>query len=587
MSATLQSRNWDLSRYFPSLESAELEAALVAIEGALTSLETEIANAKPGDDAPLEGLLCQVNDVRAKLQLAECFVAAYSTTDSTNELAISKESRIDGLNSRLGALMAGLAAWIGTLDVEAAISDGEEAHAFFLRKAKARSQKLMSPAEERLAAALQTVGSMAWSRLHGMATSQILVEVKVEGEAKKLPMSAVRALAYDANEATRTAAYEAELAAWKENELPCAAAMNAIKGEVNLLATRRGWKSPLEAALFGENMEQGALEAMLAAAKESFPDFRRYLRAKAKLLGKKALPFSDIFAPVGDSPKRYSWEEGCEIVESAFRSYSTKMGDFAARAFREQWVDVDPRPGKRDGAYCMGPRGDESLVFMNFKPSFGSVSTLAHELGHAYHNLCLADRTPIQADIPMTLAETASIFCETILRKRSMAEGSDAELLPILEASLQGSCQVVVDITSRFLFESEVFARRQSDELSAGQLCEIMRGAQLETYGDGLDAERLHPYMWAAKPHYYSGGLSFYNFPYMFGLLFALGLYSIYEKEGAAFQDRYDALLGRTGMATSRELALEFGFDTHSIDFWRGSLSTIRADIDRFVAIVG
>jgi pepF/M3 family oligoendopeptidase len=355
---------------------------------------------------------------------------------------------------------------------------------------------------------------------------------------------------------------------------------------VGALARRRHWDSPLAAALFEANIDQQTLEAMLEAARAAFPDFRRYLRAKARALSLPALAWYDLFAPVGASATEWQFAEGASFIVEQFGSYSPRLGDFAARAFRERWIDAEPRAGKRDGAFCMALRGDESRVFANFKPAFPGVSTLAHELGHGYHNLNLAQRTMLQRQTPMTLAETASIFCETIIRNAALRRGTPAEQLEILEASLQGSCQVVVDITSRFLFEQRVFAARRQRELSVEELNALMLEAQRETYGDGLDPEQLHPYMWAMKPHYYSTGRSFYNFPYMFGLLFGLGLYARYERDPDAFRTSYDELLGSTGMADAATLAARFGIDTRTPAFWRDSLAIVRADIDRFEALV-
>ena len=261
------------------------------------------------------------------------------------------------------------------------------------------------------------------------------------------------------------------------------------------------------------------------------------------------------------------------------------MSDFAARAFREQWIDAEPRDGKRDGAYCMPLRNDESRVFANFKPSFDGTSTLAHELGHGYHNMNLANRTMLQRSTPMTLAETASIFCETIIQQAALTRADAAEQLEILEAALQGSCQVVVDITSRFLFEQRVFEGRQQRELSVDELNALMLQAQRETYGDGLDEQLLHPYMWAMKPHYYSTGRSFYNFPYMFGLLFGLGLYARYQQDAEQFKASYDDLLSSTGLADAATLAARFGIDTRTPDFWRSSLDVVRGQVAQFEAL--
>jgi oligoendopeptidase F len=303
------------------------------------------------------------------------------------------------------------------------------------------------------------------------------------------------------------------------------------------------------------------------------------------MLGQAQLPWYDLFAPVGASSRAWNYDQAAAFIIEQFGSYSQRMSDFAARAFHEHWIDAEPRPGKRDGAFCMPLRKDESRILSNYQPGFKSVLTLAHELGHGYHNLNLARRPALNRDTPSTLAETASIFCETIVRSAVMQQAGPQEQAEILEGALVNACQIVVDITSRFLFESRVFDRRQQRDLSIEELCAIMEQAQRETYGDGLDQNVLHPYMWAAKGHYYNTGNSFYNFPYMFGLLFGLGLYALYQQDPEKFKTGYDDLLASTGMADAATLAERMNIDIHSPAFWRASLDTIRADIDRFEAL--
>jgi oligoendopeptidase F len=284
--------------------------------------------------------------------------------------------------------------------------------------------------------------------------------------------------------------------------------------------------------------------------------------------------------------RAWTFDGARDFIVEQFGTYSPRLAAFAERAFRERWIDAEPRPGKRDGAFCMMVRRDESRVMANYKPAFAGMSTLAHELGHGYHNLNLADCTMLQRETPMTLAETASIFCETIVREAALSRASDAERLGILEASLQGTCQVVVDITSRFLFERRVFEGRQKRELSVEELNALMLDAQRETYGDGLDPELLHPSMWAVKTHYYSPGRSFYNFPYMFGQLFGLGLYARYRQDPEGFRASYDALLASTGLADAATLAARFGIDIRTPEFWAASLDIVRAEIARFESLV-
>jgi pepF/M3 family oligoendopeptidase len=445
----------------------------------------------------------------------------------------------------------------------------------------------MSPAEEALVAELGPTGGGAWGRLQADVSSQITVPIMLGGEAQELPMTVVRNIAYEADRARRRAAFEAELAAWRQHEVSLAAAMNGIKGEVGVLARRRGWESPLDEALFDNAIDRATLDAMLTAARESFPDFRRYLRAKARLLGLERLAFYDLFAPVGDAEGReWSFDTAQEFVVRQFGTFAPQMAALAGRAFNERWIDAEPRAGKVGGAFCMPLRADESRILTNYNAAIGGVLTLAHELGHAYHNSCLASEASLNRSSPMTLAETASIFCETIVRSAALAEARPDERLAILEAALQNGCQVVVDITSRFLFEQEVFEKRRQRALSAEELCAIMRDAQLETYGDGLDPEALHPYMWAAKPHYYSSSRSFYNFPYMFGLLFGLGLYAISRREPDGFVARYNALLASTGRADAAQIAAQVGIDIRTPDFWRASFDMIREDINQFEALV-
>jgi len=581
---------WDLEVFFPGLDSSDFRDAVQEIKTALVELETlfvtaGIEGSKPsgGDSVQdFDEVVGKWNELSTKLRFVNAFITGQVTTDSRNEAALASASEMDPVLARARRLGKSLTAWLGRQNIDDLVGKSEiaKAHRFTLEKAKTDARHLMSSVEESLVSELEMTSVIAWGKLHGNITSQL--EVDFEGE--KVPMSVIRSLAYDPSRERRRAAYEAELAAWQTVQIPLSAAMNSIKGEAGLLSRKRGWNSPIDEACDACNMDRGTLDAMMSAAHDSFPMFRRYFRAKARALGAERLPWFDLFAPVGEETRQWVFDEAAGFVTESFGEYSPKLADFAARTFRERWTDAEPRPGKRDGAYCMSVRGDESRILMNFKPSFGSVSTLAHELGHAYHNVCLSTRTPMQRATPMTLAETASIFCETIIRQAVLKNGAPADQLAVLEASLQGSSQVVVDITSRFLFEKGVFEKRAQRELSARELCDLMEQSQLDTYGEGLDPAFLHSYMWAVKPHYY--GRSFYNFPYMFGLLFGLGLYEIYEKDPESFKGRYDELLSSTGMADAATLADGFGIDIRTPGFWAGSLRQVERDVDRFESLI-
>jgi pepF/M3 family oligoendopeptidase len=457
-----------------------------------------------------------------------------------------------------------------------------------VRQAKIEAEHLMPQPEEDLASQLAISGGQAWGKLHGDISSQIMVEVeKTPGQPEMLAMTEVRNLENDPDRGVRQRAHEAEVAGWKQWESPLAATLNGVQGQHLTLSERRGWDEVLDEALFQNHIDHETLDAMMSAAREGFPDLHRYFAAKAKALGLEKLAWYDLSAPLGGDGRAWEWDDAVAFVNKQFGTYSDRLRGLSERAFDERWIDAEPRPGKVGGAFCMGVRPGESRVLSNYTPSFDGVSTLAHELGHAYHNLCEADRTMLQAmATPMTLAETASTFCETILRKAALKTVAPDEQITILEGALQDAVAITVDITSRFLFERSVFERRGERELSADEFNQLMLDAQKQTYGDAIEESTLHPYMWAVKPHYYSMGYAYYNYPYMFGLLFGLGLYKQYEQDPDAFQASYDDLLSSTGMADAAELAGRFGIDIRSKDFWRGSIDVIREDIDRFVTLV-
>ncbi len=596
MSETQTLPHWDMDIILPGIGSPEYSEAVRNLIAAIDDLNTLFERYGIGeqprttlDDATVaafDDTLVRFNDLLEQRVILWSYVSNIVAADTRDEQAQAALSSLDPQFVRLTALDTRFTAWIGSLDIDALLARSSLAqdHAFMLRKSQERAKHLMTPAEEALAAELSVTGGSSWIKLYDNYTSQIEVPIEINGEQRMLPMSTIRNLASDRDRIVRRRAYEAELAAWKRAELPISTALNSIKGELLTLAERRRWESPLDIALFNNHIDQQTLDAMMTAMRESFPDFRRYLRAKAKALGVPSLTWYDMFAPVGESSKEWPFDEGAAFITEQFGTFSPKLRHLAERAFGERWIDAEPRPGKVGGAYCSSARTGESRILANYQPSFGEVSTLAHELGHAYHNFNLAERTVFQRDTPMGLAETASIFCETIVRQAAFKTATPAEQLALLDASLEGACQVVVDIMSRFLFESRVFERRAERELSPDEFTALMLEAQRETYGDGLDMNVLHPYMWAVKGHYY--GPTFYNFPYAFGLLFSLGLYARYQAEGDSFVERYDDLLSSTGLDYASELTQRFGIDIRTPDFWRASLDIVRGEVEQFERLV-
>ena len=586
--------HWDVTDVFPAIGSREYASAREELGADLTRLtalydehDVRGGDAKSVDDATVaafEAVLHETNEVMERVKLLSGFLSSYVTTDARNDEAQGELSQLQAELSQLSRLRSRFDAWVAALGDAAltARSTAAADHAYPLERSTLRAAHQMTEAEEGLLADLSLTGSTAWVRLYGTFTSQLAV--RVDGFDEPMPMSRVRGLAYDQDPKTRQAAYEAELAAWEANDVPIIAALNAVKGEAATVNRRRGWADDLEPALAANGVDRPTLDAMQAAVVDALPDFRRYLQAKARLLGRgdAGLPFFDLFAPLGDGDPR-QWDEATDAVRSTFATYSPQLAGLAQRAVDERWIDAEPRDGKRDGAFCMGLKEDRSLVLLNFDGSFRSVQTLAHELGHAYHNVTLAQRTPLQRQLPMALAETASIFCETIMVQDGLANAAESERLALIEGDLQSACQVVVDIHSRFLFEKHFGEARAKRTVSSAEACQLMLDAQEATYGDGLDPRFRHPYMWAAKPHYYSS--AFYNWPYTFGLLFGLGLYARYVEDRDRFRGGYDDLLSSCGLASAADLAGRFGIDVRDGAFWAASLRVLQDRIDEFVAL--
>jgi len=576
---------WDLSKLYASFDAPEF---LNDIETLKQTAEDAVAQARSMEKVTASALeeAVRVNERAATLATKTMSFAQLTlAADANCEPAMAAYARLLPVMNRLEEATSALSAKLGpveNLDELIESSALLKAHAFLLRRLRENAKHVIDPALEPVVLKMQMTGGNAWEQLRDQLDGNHMVDVTIDMETRTLPLSAVRGMANSPDADVRKAAYEAELAAYPKMEIPMAACLNGIKGEARTLAELKHYDSVLDMALDGANMDRATLDALLQAMEESLPMFRRYFRLKAKLLGYEGgLKFYDLFAPVGSAKGDYTPDDAREILVRELGAFSPRMADMINRAFDERWIDMFPREGKGGGAFCSGmhPLGI-SYVLANFEGSYGSVSTLAHELGHAYHNECMQDLPILMADYPMPLAETASIFNETLLAQKMLEEADRDTRVALLEQQLSDAAQVIVDIMSRYLFESEVVARRADTTLSPAQLCEIMLDAQKQTYGDGLDSECLHPYMWACKSHYYSTDVHFYNFPYAFGQLFAVGVYALYRQKGAAFLPDYEKLLRAAGSGMVRDVAASVGIDVADVNFWRSSLKVFADKLD-------
>jgi pepF/M3 family oligoendopeptidase len=592
---------WDLSNVYSGLEGDDYRAEFARLSGELDDLEhffathgvKRLAHRPAPDDVladVLEQAVRRASSIAERLDTLEAFVYAAVSTDSYNDVAAREMSKVDRIGARWKQLSVRAKGWIGSLDgvlPELIVrSPFLKDHAFFLTDTARQSRYLMSDELESLAAELCLDAGVAFGKLQGNATCQLKVPFERDGKTEPLPITVVQNLRFDADPAVRERAHRAEIEAWRSIHTTVAACLNGVKGTAVTLARRRGRASVLDVALDQNKIDRATLDAMLGAIREAFPMFRGYMASKARKLGKDRLAWWDLFAPVGSAHSTFTWKQARDFLVEKFAAFDGQLSDMAVRAFDRRWIDGEPRDGKRVGAFCMAvQRTEESRILANFDGSFEQVGTLAHELGHAFHNDCQRGLEPLRRGAPSTLAETASIFCETLVAEAALPHATRDEQSMILEAQLCGAAQVCLDITSRYQFESEVIARRAECELSAEELCQLMLAAQRDTYADAVDPDTYHRYMWLWKPHYYAYDANFYNFPYAFGHLFALGLYAIYRREGAAFVPRYKELLRETAQSEAAPLAARFGIDIQQPDFWRGSLAIIADQARRYDAL--
>lgn len=587
------SLNWSLKELYESFESEHFKQDLSECVKYIESFSGWVDHITENYDNVVSKLEDYINKVIYQEKLFSklfSFCELTLSVETNNKAALKNLESLEQMASSLAQGESKIKSWIGKIDSLASIVEQSyllKEHSFYLMEIKQNNKYLLSDKEEAVIAKMKNTGSSSWSKLRDLLTSSLKVDIELDGEKKQLPLTVIRNMAYDKDESLRRKAYEAEIKSYKKIEDAVAACLNGIKGEVITISKMRGYESPLEESLLNSRMDKETLEAMLAAMKESFPSFRKYFKRKGELLQKENdLAFYDIFAPIGTVDMEFPYEKGKAFVYENFKTFSDELANYAQKAFDNNWIDVKPREGKVGGAFCNNIHAiGESRFMLNYGDRFTDVVTLAHEIGHGYHGECLNNESILNSDYPMPIAETASTFCETIVKKAAIKSATKAEAFSILESEISDCAQVIVDIYSRFFFESELFKHREDSSLSSEELNSLMITAQKEAYGDALDEKYLHPYMWICKPHYYDSNYNFYNFPYAFGLLFAKGLYAQYLKTGKNFARDYNKLLSVTGKMNLYDVAKLMNIDIHDMDFWRSSLKTIEEDIDKFIEL--
>lgn len=579
---------WSLDVFYKGYDDPEFLADISKLEEVAAGLGDKLEKAKTMDD--VNGL---VTVLTAQEEYANVAVKLFSylglrqsvnTTDVDTNNYINKVEKIAATTSKDMSAMDRYMAEVEDLEECISANDMLKEYSFLLRNNKENASHMFSDEMEAMITKMNLSGGAAWSKLFDFLTST----VKVEYDGKVITLSEVRNLAYDSNPEVRKKAYEAELASYEKIEGSIAFALNNIKSQVNMLTSERGYSSALDYTLKQSHMKRETLDAMFEAMNEYLPKFHEYLKAKAKYLGHEgSLPWYDLFAPMGKTDKSFTVEETKKYLVESFSEFSKDMADMMERAFDEEWIDFFPREGKVGGAFCAEVNhASQNRILTNFNGTFDAVDTLAHELGHAYHSTQIFSHRILNRNYPMQVAETASTFNEMHITINAISKASGDEKLALMDSLLTNATQTICDIYSRFLFEDGVFNSCKNGFLMPEELKNMMLDAQKKAYGDGLDHNFLHPYMWTCKGHYYSESLGYYNFPYAFGCMFAMGLYTQFQEEGASFVEKYNKLLHATSVMSVEDTAAMAGVDITNKEFWRSSLESFAKVIDEFVASV-
>ena len=578
---------WNLDPIYKGFDDPAFDRDLSELKNIVSGLDTftkELDSAEP-----MEGLKAGIRQLEALTNLGGKLIEYAMLRQSANTADSEAGSRLGQIMSVISAAAAPQAAfqaWASKLpDLMELVAQDEILKEYtFLFTTMAESSRYLLPGRgEEILAKMGLSGGNAWSEMQQYLTSTVPVEYR----GSKTNLSTIRNLAADPDASVRKDAYEAELACYERIADPVAYALNSIKLETISDCELRGYEGPLDRTLKDSHMSRQTLDAMLGAMDEYLPKFWQYLKAKGKALGhENGLPWYDLFAPMGTVADKYTTQQARDYLVKLFSGFDSELADMVARAFDEEWIDFFPRSGKAGGAFCADVECiGQSRVLTNFDGLFGDIVTLAHELGHAFHNECIRDHRILNHEYSMPLAETASTFNECVVMNAAIKDAKDeGEKLALIESQLQDITQVICDIYSRYRFETMVFQRRSEEFMNAQTLCAIMTEAQKLSYGDGLDESIMHPYMWVCKSHYY--GPIFYNFPYAFGALFARGLYACYERDGAAFVPKYKELLHTTPVATAEDTAKVAGIDLTDKEFWRSALKVVADQIDLFCQLV-
>ncbi|MGO0059492.1 M3 family oligoendopeptidase [Brevibacillus fluminis] len=586
---------WNMDSVFPGgSESAEFAAFLTQLEKNIGLLGDQVHKAKEAAEQDLlpvwRELLAAIQNTSAQLREAGAFISCLTAQNVHDENAKLLSGQVKNLSAALGAviniweeqlLALSEDAWNKLVEDEAI-----KPLAFPLNERRRRAKEKLPVEQEILANDLAIDGYHAWQDLYNTVVGRITIPHEVDGKVKQLSVGQADNVMHSPDMSVRQEMFAKWEAAWGKEADLCAHALNHLGGFRLNLYRHRGWDSIMKEPLDINRMSEQTLDAMWSAINESKDKLVQYLNRKAKLLGMTKLGWVDVAAPVGKVTKTVSYDEGAAFIIEQFGRFSPKMADFARKAFEQRWIEAEDRAGKRPGGFCTSfPVSKQSRIFMTYAGNASNVSTLAHELGHAYHQHVMNDLPQMVQGYAMNVAETASTFAEMIVSDAAvkLAESRE-EKIALLEDKIQQTVAFFMNIQARVIFEKNFYAERKKGLVSKAKLNQLMEDAQKEAFNDALS--EYHPHFWASKLHFYITTYPFYNFPYTFGYLFSLSIYARALSEGASFEQKYIDLLRDTARMTVEELAQKhLDVDITKPDFWRAAVKLTVQDVEEFLQL--
>jgi oligoendopeptidase F len=529
-----------------------------------------------------------MQSILLSLREADSFVGCLTAENQNDKKAIQLNGRVAMMGAQFNSALTHFDQllkqipddlWQSLLKQEALIPV-----AYPLDERRQLAMEKLSPELESLISDLAVDGYNGWSELYNTTVSKFKLPFEENGKTVELSAGQAHNKLHSPDRSVRERVFQQWEETWGQSADFCADALNRLAGFRLQTYKNRGWESILKEPLDINRMSGRTLQVMWDVIERNKPIFVTYLQRKARLLGVESLSWHDVDAPIGSATKPYPFDEAAKLIVEQFRRFSPKLADFSEMAFEKRWVEAEDRAGKRPGGFCTSfPLSEQTRIFMTYANTASNVSTLAHELGHAYHQHVMNDVPGLAQEYAMNVAETASTFAEMIVSDAAVKHAAnEEERLALLEDKIQRSVAFFMNIHARFLFETEFYEKRRAGLLSVEELNDLMVSAQKRGYQDALS--EYHPHFWASKLHFYITSVPFYNFPYTFGYLFSAGLYASALKEGAAFEDKYIALLRDTGSMTVEQLAMKhLGVDLTEPDFWQSAVDLAVADVETFL----